>query len=63
MKPFVFAFFIIILLFCSSCALQSDVRILEDRIITLEMHNMELQQLNYEAEREKKQIKLYYHNC
>jgi len=58
MKPFVFpAFFIIVLSLCSGCALQSDVRILEDRIITLEMHNMELQQLNYEAEREKKQIK------
>ncbi|MDM8537601.1 tol-pal system protein YbgF [Desulfobacterales bacterium HSG17] len=59
MKPFVFisAFFIIVLSLCSGCALQSDVRILEDRIISLEMHNMELQQLNYEAEREKKQIK------
>ncbi|QTA80505.1 Tol-Pal system, periplasmic component [Desulfonema limicola] len=64
MKSFVLipACLIIIVLVCSSCALQSDVRILEDRIISLEMHNMELQQLNYEAEREKKQIKSQIQN-
>ncbi len=41
----------------SGCALQSDVRILEDRVIALERRNLELQQKNAESEREKSQIK------
>lgn len=59
MKPFFKTqiFFAILLFLCSGCALQSDVRILEDRVISLEMHNMELQQSNYESDQEQNQIK------
>lgn len=41
----------------NGCALQNDVRILEDRLIALERRNLELQQKTAEADREKFQIK------
>ncbi|MGE0085509.1 MAG: tol-pal system protein YbgF [Desulfococcaceae bacterium] len=41
----------------SGCALQNDVRILEDRLIALERRNLELQQKTAEADREKSQIR------
>ncbi len=41
----------------AGCASQTDVRILEDRIVALERRNLELQQKNAESEREKQKIK------
>jgi len=47
----------VLLITISGCALQNDVRILEDRLIALERRNLELQQKSAEADREKFQIK------
>ncbi len=48
---------VMLLIGISGCALQNDVRILEDRLIALERRNLELQQKTAEADREKFQIK------
>ncbi len=51
------AILLIIMISINGCALQNDVRILEDRLIALERRNLELQQKTAEAEREKSQLK------
>ncbi|MEZ4526942.1 MAG: tol-pal system protein YbgF [Desulfobacterales bacterium] len=51
------ALLLFIIIGINGCALQNDVRILEDRLIALERRNLELQQKTAEADREKSQIK------